>query len=81
MPLLVVHSHSWSSAHSLFSGRPHFDVVRDRVEQVKARGWAAWFVTSSAYLLFFTFRFHTSSSMPLIPALHGSAPHGLVAHL
>lgn len=33
-PLLVIHSASWSAKHSIFFGRPHFDVVRDIVEGV-----------------------------------------------
>jgi platelet-activating factor acetylhydrolase len=47
VPLLVVHSNSWSSKHSIFYGRPHFDTVRDLVSGVldKTNG-AAWFVTS-----------------------------------
>lgn len=46
VPILVVHSNSWSSRHSVFHGRPHFDVVRDLVEQVNERGPKAWFMTS-----------------------------------
>ncbi|POR35754.1 Platelet-activating factor acetylhydrolase [Tolypocladium paradoxum] len=45
-PLLVVHSDSWSRAHSLFHGRPHFDAVRDLVRGVLDRTGAAWFLTS-----------------------------------
>ncbi|KAL6866480.1 hypothetical protein ACO1O0_002591 [Amphichorda felina] len=43
VPLLVIHSNSWSRTHSIFHGRPHFDTVRDLV-----RGAAApsWFLTS-----------------------------------
>lgn len=43
VPLLIVHSQSWSAAHSVFYGRPHFDTVADI-----ARGVArdAWFLTA-----------------------------------
>lgn len=34
VPLLVVHSQSWSSKVSMFSGRPHFEVVKDLVQKV-----------------------------------------------
>lgn len=46
VPLLVVHSNSWSRAHSIFYGRPHFDTVRDLVRGVLSRTGAAWFLTS-----------------------------------
>lgn len=46
VPLLVIHSHSWSRKHSIFHGRPHFDVVRDLVRGVNERGGKAWFMTS-----------------------------------
>ncbi|KAL2165581.1 hypothetical protein VTG60DRAFT_4274 [Thermothelomyces hinnuleus] len=60
VPLLVVHSDSWSrpgrSSRSsggtgtgvLYGaeGRAHFDVVRDLVARANARGHPAWFVTS-----------------------------------
>ncbi|OAA32920.1 Platelet-activating factor acetylhydrolase, plasma/intracellular isoform II [Moelleriella libera RCEF 2490] len=47
VPLLVVHSASWSrQQHSLFFGRPHFDAVRDLVAGVLERTRAAWFVTA-----------------------------------
>lgn len=45
-PLLIIHSNSWSSQHSLFYGRPHFDVVRDLILGVNHRGYGGWFVTS-----------------------------------
>ncbi|KAL5335983.1 platelet-activating factor acetylhydrolase [Aspergillus crustosus] len=46
VPLLVIHSHSWSRKISLFMGRPHFDVVRDLVQGCLSRTGAAWFMTS-----------------------------------
>jgi platelet-activating factor acetylhydrolase len=46
VPLLVVHSNSWSSRRSVFYGRPHFDTVRDIVVANNARGNPSWFMTS-----------------------------------
>lgn len=46
VPLLIIHSNSWSKQHSFFYGRPHFDVVKELVEGVDSRGKAAWFLTS-----------------------------------
>ena len=46
VPTLIVHSNSWSSVHSIFYGRPHFEVVKDLAEGILARGKAAWFMTS-----------------------------------
>lgn len=46
MPLLIIHSNSWSATHSVFYGRPHFDVVKDLVQGIINRGTGAWFVTS-----------------------------------
>lgn len=46
VPLLVVHSNSWSSKYSIFYGREHFDVVRGLVEENNARGNPSWFMTS-----------------------------------
>jgi platelet-activating factor acetylhydrolase len=43
VPLLVVHSNSWSRTVSPFYGRPHFDTVRDLVAAVPA---SSWFLTS-----------------------------------
>ncbi|KAG5952032.1 hypothetical protein E4U53_001755 [Claviceps sorghi] len=48
VPLLIVHSASWSRAHTLFFGRPHFDTVRDLAARVLAATGAAWFLTSRA---------------------------------
>ena len=47
VPLLVVHSDSWSSHSSLFyNGRAHFDTVKGIVEANNARGNPSWFMTS-----------------------------------
>ncbi|KAI5925523.1 platelet-activating factor acetylhydrolase, isoform II-domain-containing protein [Camillea tinctor] len=46
VPVLIVHSNSWSSSHSVFYGRPHFDTVRELAEANNARGHASWFMTS-----------------------------------
>ncbi|KAI1296350.1 PAF acetylhydrolase [Xylaria venustula] len=46
VPLLVVHSNSWSSKYSIFYGRAHFDVVRALVEDNEKRGNPSWFMTS-----------------------------------
>ena len=46
VPTIVIHSNSWSKQHSIFFGRPHFDVVKELVEGVVRRGKAAWFMTS-----------------------------------
>lgn len=45
-PLLIIHSNSWSRAHSLFHGRPHFDTVRDLARAANKAGPVAWFLTS-----------------------------------
>jgi len=46
VPLLILHSNSWSKTHSIFYGRPHFEVVRDIVQNTLKRGHDAWFMTS-----------------------------------
>ncbi|KAH9904510.1 PAF acetylhydrolase [Xylariomycetidae sp. FL2044] len=46
VPLLVIHSNSWSSKHSVFYGRPHFDTVREIVQDTNDGGNASWFMTS-----------------------------------
>lgn len=51
VPVVVVHSQTWSSKFSLFQGRAHFDVVKDVVKRVLEKGpgkkrHAAWFITS-----------------------------------
>lgn len=42
-PLLLIHSNSWSRAHSPFHGRPHFDTVRD-LALLSPK--PSWFLTS-----------------------------------
>lgn len=51
VPVVVIHSQSWSAKYSIFQGRPHFDVVKDLVRKVlrkssKHTPKAAWFITS-----------------------------------
>ncbi|KAK3320593.1 platelet-activating factor acetylhydrolase, isoform II-domain-containing protein [Cercophora scortea] len=47
VPILVVHSNSWSSHKSLFyNGRAHFDTVKDIVASNLLRGNPSWFMTS-----------------------------------
>jgi platelet-activating factor acetylhydrolase len=47
VPTLIIHSNSWSATHSIFYGRPHFDVVRDLVADLNTKGGqAGWFMTS-----------------------------------
>ncbi|KAF2165253.1 hypothetical protein M409DRAFT_24636 [Zasmidium cellare ATCC 36951] len=46
VPLLIVHSDSWSKARTIFYGRPHFDTVRDIALDVLKRCGATWFMTS-----------------------------------
>ncbi|KAI1084306.1 PAF acetylhydrolase [Whalleya microplaca] len=46
VPVLVIHSNSWSSTYSIFYGRPHFETVRDIVESNNDRGNPSWFMTS-----------------------------------
>ncbi|KAK4032692.1 platelet-activating factor acetylhydrolase, isoform II-domain-containing protein [Parachaetomium inaequale] len=47
VPLLVVHSNSWSSHSSvLYDGRAHFDTVKDIVVKNNERGNPSWFMTS-----------------------------------
>ncbi|PWY71750.1 PAF acetylhydrolase [Aspergillus heteromorphus CBS 117.55] len=43
VPILVVHSNSWSRTVSPFYNRPHFDTVRDLVRAIPA---PSWFLTS-----------------------------------
>lgn len=43
VPLLIIHSNSWSKKESIFHGRPHFDTVRDLVKDTPA---PSWFLTS-----------------------------------
>ena len=48
VPIIIAHSQSWSAKHSVFQGRPHFDVVKDLTNKALApeKGRYAWFVTS-----------------------------------
>lgn len=46
VPVFVVHSDSWSRKLTIFTGRPHFDVVKALVQDVIGRGKDAWFMTS-----------------------------------
>lgn len=46
VPILVVHSTSWSASHSIFYGRPHFSTVKDLVQGVHDRMGSSWFMTS-----------------------------------
>jgi len=51
VPIVVIHSQSWSARHSIFEGRPHFDVVKDLVKKVMRnkedpKNPKAWFMTS-----------------------------------
>lgn len=46
VPLLVIHSDSWSAKHTIFHGRPHFDTVKNLVQGVLDRVGASWFLTS-----------------------------------
>ncbi|KAJ9652503.1 hypothetical protein H2198_008251 [Neophaeococcomyces mojaviensis] len=46
VPILIIHSTSWSASSSIFYGRPHFDTVRDIATNLNSKGIAAWFMTS-----------------------------------
>lgn len=47
VPLVVVHSDSWSKKLTIFHGAPHFDTVKKLVAGVNAGcGEAAWFATA-----------------------------------
>jgi platelet-activating factor acetylhydrolase len=46
VPILVVHSNSWSSSYTIFFGSPHFDTVRNLVSDVLKRVGSSWFITS-----------------------------------
>ncbi|KAH8194751.1 hypothetical protein TruAng_011076 [Truncatella angustata] len=50
VPLLVIHSQSWSAKRSIFFGRPHFDTVKGVVESIRDKFHggkkAGWFLTS-----------------------------------
>ncbi|KAF2442068.1 PAF-acetylhydrolase family member [Karstenula rhodostoma CBS 690.94] len=46
VPLLIIHSDSWSKKYTIFYGSPHFDTVRDIARDVLKRCGATWFMTS-----------------------------------
>lgn len=48
VPLLIVHSNTWSKQNSVFYGRPHFDTVKDLALSVLKRipSHSSWFLTS-----------------------------------
>ncbi|KAI1852030.1 hypothetical protein JX266_002883 [Neoarthrinium moseri] len=47
VPLLVIHSQSWSAKHSIFYDRTHFDTVKSAVQDIiTKRKKAAWFITA-----------------------------------
>ncbi|KAK1570099.1 PAF-acetylhydrolase family member [Colletotrichum navitas] len=46
VPILIIHSDSWSKKITPFFGRPHFDTVRDIARDVLKRVGSSWFVTS-----------------------------------
>ncbi|KAL9049751.1 MAG: hypothetical protein Q9162_007041 [Coniocarpon cinnabarinum] len=46
VPLLIVHSQSWSATHTIFHGRPHFEVVREIAEKLNRSRGNSWFMTS-----------------------------------
>lgn len=46
VPILVIHSQSWSRKYSLFYGRPHFSTVKEIVRNVLDRGNDSWFMTA-----------------------------------
>jgi len=50
VPILVIHSNSWSAKPSVFFDRPHFDVVSELVQGVLKRGKDSWFLTSCSFL-------------------------------
>lgn len=47
VPIVIVHSQSWSAKHTIFHGRPHFSVVKDLVRKViDEKKKFAWFTTA-----------------------------------
>ena len=46
VPLLIIHSNSWSAKRSIFYGRPHFETVRDISQSLNDKGIPSWFMTS-----------------------------------
>ena len=66
VPILIVHSQSWSAKHTVFHGRPHFEVVKDLVKKVMQKGenkasHFAWFLTAKG------------TTHPLSPMLRSSS--------
>jgi platelet-activating factor acetylhydrolase len=45
VPILMIHSNSWSRKHSILLGRPHFDVVKKLTDDVMRRVGFSWFMT------------------------------------
>ena len=50
VPVLILHSNSWSKQRSVFYGRAHFDVVKEVVQGVLKRGKDAWFMTLRMFI-------------------------------
>lgn len=47
VPIVIVHSQSWSAKHSMFHGRPHFETVKEIARKIiDDRRKFAWFVTA-----------------------------------
>ena len=47
VPIIIIHSNSWSKEHTVFHGRPHFDVVKDiALKVLDKQKKFAWFMTS-----------------------------------
>lgn len=46
VPLLIVHSNTWSSKVSTFYGAPHFEVVKNIALDQNRKGVPTWFMTS-----------------------------------
>ncbi|KAK3669585.1 hypothetical protein LTR78_010523 [Recurvomyces mirabilis] len=47
VPMIIIHSQSWSNSYSIFQGRPHFDVVKDiAVKNLDEHHKFTWFMTS-----------------------------------
>lgn len=47
VPVVIVHSQSWSAKHTIFQGRPHFSVVKELVRKIiDEKRKFAWFTTA-----------------------------------
>lgn len=47
VPVVIIHSQSWSAKHTIFHGRPHFSVVKDLVRKIiDEKKKFAWFATA-----------------------------------